>query len=337
MPDSGDLGLVPLSDEEFWRLVVGLSEPAKRTPATGLVSNEHQFQCVVPKFSAVTAPGRAYLGVGPEQNFTYIAALQPAIAFIVDHRHTTFCLHLLHKALFEMADSRVDYLETLFSRSIPAEHRTDGDIGRMLDALTSQEAEMDRIQATLSCVRARLCDVHRFPVSTDDLRSLEEIVARFARHGPGINCRSTDQDAGPGQPSFSELMRGCDRWGVQHSYLSSDERYERVRELHRRNRIVPVTGDFAGPRSLRAIGAHLQACGMTVAAFYLSNVEYFLQQEGRLDGFRDNLAALPADHGSRFIRPTLSDSGRQLPGLKAEIGEWDAEVAQSGTVQLAGT
>ena len=46
---------------------------------------------------------RVYLGVGPEQNFTYIAALRPKMVFIVDVRRGNLHLHLMYKALFEMS------------------------------------------------------------------------------------------------------------------------------------------------------------------------------------------------------------------------------------------
>lgn len=325
---SGPEGFEPvaLPDDEFWRLAVGLSEPAGRVPTSGLVSNELQFQSVVPRLIEVAKPGRAYLGVGPEQNFTYISALQPAIAFIVDQRRDNFRLHLFHKVLFELADSRVAYLESLFSRRLPGDSRPEDNIGTLLDALETAQPCLDRVRTTSSRVEAQLCARHRFPLSHDDRQSLGAIAEQFARFGPGITWGSAGPDAGVGQPSFSDLMRARDRHGTQHAYLSSEERYARVRELHRRNRIVPVVGDFAGPMSLRAIGAHLRAIGTTVSAFYLSNVEYFLQEEGRLDAFRSNLGELPADDWSLFIRPTLADSGRQLPGLKAEIGAWGEDV-----------
>ena len=51
-----------------------------------LVSNEIYMQTIIPELQTVTKPGRVYLGVGPEQNFTYIAALKPRMVFIIDIR-----------------------------------------------------------------------------------------------------------------------------------------------------------------------------------------------------------------------------------------------------------
>ena len=75
-----------LSDEEFWRMISGFSEPGGSFDSDNFVSNEQNFQSVIPALLERTRPGGVYIGVGPEQNFTYIAALQPRIAFIVDIR-----------------------------------------------------------------------------------------------------------------------------------------------------------------------------------------------------------------------------------------------------------
>ena len=63
--------------------------------------------------------GGAYIGVGPDQNFSYIAHIRPAIAFIVDIRRDNLLLHLLFKALFAEARTRVEYLALLTGRPVP--------------------------------------------------------------------------------------------------------------------------------------------------------------------------------------------------------------------------
>src|SRR5262245_5137298 len=70
-----------LSDDEFWRIIAEFSEPNGTFRSENLLSNELQFQRVLPGLAPAAKPDRAYLGVGPEQNFTYIAALKPSIAF----------------------------------------------------------------------------------------------------------------------------------------------------------------------------------------------------------------------------------------------------------------
>ena len=108
-----------LSDAEFWALVEQLSEPEGNFPFDNLVSNETSIQSVIPALLNRTRPGGVYLGVGPEQNFTYIAALQPRIAFIIDIRRQNLVEHLMYKALFELSDDRADFVSRLFSRKRP--------------------------------------------------------------------------------------------------------------------------------------------------------------------------------------------------------------------------
>ena len=91
--------------------------------------------------------------------------------------------------------------------------------------------------------------------------------------------------------------------GEPQSFLSTEENFQTVKVLHEKNLVVPVSGDFAGPKAIRAIGDYLQTQGAVVSAFYLSNVEQYLFQDGKASAFYDNVAALPVNDRSVFIRP----------------------------------
>jgi hypothetical protein len=108
-----------LSDQEFWKLVSDMSEPNGSFRSDNLVSNELQFQYIIPELLRTARTGRVYLGVGPEQNFTYIAALKPAMAFVIDVRRGNRDLHLLYKSLFELSADRAEFVSLLFSRPHP--------------------------------------------------------------------------------------------------------------------------------------------------------------------------------------------------------------------------
>ena len=103
-----------LSDSDYWKLIAEFSEPDGHYPYTVITSNEIAYQEVIPQLTKAIAPGGAYLGVGPEQNFTYIAALRPKIAFIVDIRRNMMLEHLIYKAVFEMSADRVEFVSNLF-------------------------------------------------------------------------------------------------------------------------------------------------------------------------------------------------------------------------------
>src|SRR5690349_20599821 len=80
-----------LTDREFWSLIEHLSEPngqfvSRSGVPDNLLSNETQISTVAAALAKQAPLSGVYLGVGSEQNFTYIAAMQPRIAFIMDIR-----------------------------------------------------------------------------------------------------------------------------------------------------------------------------------------------------------------------------------------------------------
>src|SRR5579864_9415827 len=109
-----------LADHDCWRLSTESSESNGFFRSDNLLSNESGFQNVIPELIRTTKPGRVYMGVGPEQNFTYIVATKPAMAFIVDVRRGNLDLQLMYKALFELSTDRADFVSRLFSRRRPA-------------------------------------------------------------------------------------------------------------------------------------------------------------------------------------------------------------------------
>src|SRR5712691_8693539 len=108
-----------LSDEQFWSLVSSLSEPGGTFRSENLASNEMYFVQMTRFTNPMKKHDGAYIGVGPEQNFHYIASLQPQIAFIVDIRRENRNLQLMYKALFELSTDRADFVARLFSRPRP--------------------------------------------------------------------------------------------------------------------------------------------------------------------------------------------------------------------------
>jgi hypothetical protein len=102
------------------------------------------------------------------------------------------------------------------------------------------------------------------------------------------------------------MMTQTDGAGQPLSYLTSEEKFSALKDLESRNLIVPVVGNFSGPKALRAVGAYIRDRGATVSAFYLSNVESYLEREGSWGAFCGNVATLPLDEASVFIRPSAT-------------------------------
>lgn len=295
-----------LSDQEFWRLSGEFSEPNGYFQSDNLVSNERAYQFVVPTLLRQRGRG-AYLGVAPDQNFTFIAAIEPKIAFIVDIRRGNLHEHLMYKALFELSADRAEFYSRLFSRKRP-----DG-LGVMsgakdIVAAFAPVATNDALyKDNLKAIEERLVKKHGFPLTEEDLRGLEYVYGMFATFGPEITYQSSNVSRrgryGFGNmPSYAELQTATDGEGMDRSYLANEENFRFVKNLQARNLVVPVVGDFAGPKALRAVGQYLSEHGATVNAFYVSNVEQYLFQNGVWQSFYRNVSTLPLDDSSVFIR-----------------------------------
>ena len=109
------------AQSSFAAEVAALSEPAGFFDTDNLISNERSYLDVVPDLKKRGVRGGAYIGVGPDQNFSYIAAIRPDVVFIVDVRRDNLLLHLLFKSLFTLARTRVEYLALLLGRPAPAD------------------------------------------------------------------------------------------------------------------------------------------------------------------------------------------------------------------------
>jgi hypothetical protein len=308
-----------LGDHEFWRLVEELSERDGYFRSENLVSNELVYPLVVPEIVTRTKPGGVYLGVGPEQNFTYMAALRPRLAFVVDIRRGNLCLQLLYKALFELSPNRAEFVARLFNLKRVEGIDPKASVRELFDAYAKAPIQDEAgYQANLRLVQDVLVDEHGFGLSEGDLRGIDFVYSTFRLFGPRITWSSASSGNPGGRATYLDLMSQADPSGRALSYLASEETFATVKDLEIKNLVVPVVGDFAGPKALRAIGRYLKVHGATVSAFYLSNVESYLRQDNRWPVFCGNIAALPIDAASVFIRPT------GFPPLRTPLGAPEA-------------
>ena len=296
-----------LSDQAFWKLVTDLSEPNGSFRSDNLVSNEIRFQWVLPELTRTVRPGGVYLGVGPEQNFTYIAALRPKLAFILDVRRGNVDLHLMYKALFELATDRADFVSRLLSRKRPAGLTANSSPGEIFAAFAAVEPNEGFAAETLATIRNRLVTEHRLPLSGADLERIEMIHHVFLLAGTKIQYSPYGSFGGTVQPTYADLMAATDEAGHTHSFLATEQAFAFLKDLEHRNLIVPVVGNFAGPKTLRAIGSYVRRNGTRVSTFYVSNVEEYLRQDGVWQAFCGNLASLPIDETSALVRAVRLD------------------------------
>jgi hypothetical protein len=260
------------------------------------------MQRVVPELSRTVPPGRAYLGVGPEQNFTYVAATRPAMVFIVDIRRGNLHLHLMYKALFELSADRAEFVSRLFSRKRPAGLTARSTVNEIFTAFNDPELRSSELyRQNLAAIRDLFQKKNRIPLPDQDFEGIEQVYETFFTRGPDIHYEVTPGGAGS-FPTYFEMMIATDEASVPRGYLASEELFRLVKNLQGRNLVVPVVGNFAGPKALRAIGGYLKRHQSLVGAYYVSNVEQYLAREGVLYRFCDNAATLPLDDASTFIR-----------------------------------
>ena len=310
--------LSKLPATEFSRLIREFSEKGGYFHSDNFTSNETSYLHVVGKLREMGIAGGAYIGVGPEQNFTYIAKIRPRIAFVVDIRRQAMLQHLLYKALFHMSESRKEFLSRLISRPIGPEGNTgkSASLEQLLESLTAASPSREMMTTNLAKIREMLRGEFQLPLSLEDQEQLEYVFSTFYRDGIRIGYRAAGIYWGGYSrfPNLRDLILQPDLNGIPGNFLASDEDYRFVRSLHMRNRIIPLVGDFAGPRAIASVGNYLQENGYTVRAFYTSNVEQFLFQNGVFESFVDNIRRLPIDANSVFIRAVTRGHPAYVPG-----------------------
>jgi hypothetical protein len=283
-----------LSDAQFWKMINDFSEPGGAFQLEIITSNETSYQSIMPELMRLSKPGGTYFGVGPEQNFTYIAALQPKIAFIFDIRRDMMLEHLMYKSIFEISADRVEFVSKLFSRKAPAQLTDASPVRTIFESFSRVPADGALLEPNFKEILARLKTGHGFALNAADESRIRAIYLTFAREGV-LNFSSSFAS-----PGYSGLMTLTDRAGKNWSFLAAKENYDRVRAMHQKNLIVPLVGDFGGPKALRMAGQYLKDHGAVLNVFYLSNVEDYIA--GVWPQYLSNIGSFPVDSSSVLVR-----------------------------------
>lgn len=289
-----------LSVPEFSHLIDRISESGGYFDTDNLISNERSYLHVMGKMRKLGLNGGAYVGVGPDQNFSYIAQTRPAIAFIVDIRRDNMLQHLFFKALFSTASNRGEYLCQLVGRA-PVAKMEAMNIAQIIEAIDKTTAD----QKYYSTVRQKvLAAVKTFGVKLDekDLATIGTIHDQFFTAGLDLKFTSHNRSARPYYPNFRDLLLEKDLTGKQVNYLVNEADFQFVRQMEVRNLIIPVVGNLAGEKAVPEIAKVLKECGEKLSVFYTSNVEYYLMGDGIFGKFADSLKKMPVDGRSVIIR-----------------------------------
>ena len=318
-----------LADTAFARIIREFSEPSRFFDTDNLISNEATYLDVASTLDSLSLRGGAYIGVGPDQNFSYIARLRPEIAFLLDLRRDNLLELLWFKALFHLAPTRIEYLSLLFGR--PAPDDPDTWASRPVEALLSAIEEVPPDQTRLARTRDRieryLADLG-VGLRSDDFATIARMHQTFIDQGPTLRFTTFGRPPRPCYPTYWDLLVARDLTGRQASYLATEEDFGWVRRLHERNLIIPVVGDLAGPYALRRIGTYLAGHALDVSAFYTSNVEFYLAQDGVLAPYLENLGSLPHGSASVIIRSIFDFRFVSPPSYPAVPGSCSVQSLQ---------
>jgi hypothetical protein len=269
------------------------------------------------------------MGVGPEQNFTYITNLRPKMVFIVDIRRGNLDLQLTYKALFELSADRADFVSRLFSRKRPEGLDRTSSAMDIFTAYKNVVSSETLFKENLKAIDDLLVNKHHFTLSDGDLQGVEYVYHAFYNFGPALNYSSTGGFGARYQPSYEDLMIATDEAGLQRSFLANEDNFAFLKALETKNLLVPVVGNFAGPKAIRAVGDWIRTKGASVSAFYLSNVEQYLYQDRIWGNFCRNVATLPLEASSTFIRSVRGGGGPGM-GLNSELGNMRADTKDCG-------
>jgi hypothetical protein len=299
--------LIPAA--EFSKIIANFSEEEGYFLSDNLVSNEDGYLSILNKLRDLHVSGGAYLGVGPEQNFTYIAKIRPSIAFLIDIRRQAMIQHLMYKALFHLSKNRAEFLSRLLSRRLAGKDAPDAasPLSELVDYFDGAAPDTGYFTSNLAEIERTIHTDFKFPLSKEDRNLLVTTYRSFCADGLYVSFRfSSPRRGGFGMPTLRDLLEQVDPDGNPGNFLGSAGDFQFVRNLHEKNRIIPVVGDFAGTKALKAVAAYLRDHSYTVSVFYTSNVEMYLFQNGTFDDFVGNVKALPITASSLFIRSANS-------------------------------
>jgi hypothetical protein len=320
-----------ISLAEFKQHIEDWSEPEGYFDTDNFISNETSYLHVIPELQKRTQPGGVYIGVGPDQNFSYIARTRPALAIIIDIRRQNMLQHLFLKALFDLSSSRAEYLARFFGREVPTVNSRVA-LPELLRAVRQTGTSEDLYRKDLAAVKQKVGE-YGLPLSAEDMSKIEYVYNSFHLDGLDLRFSSLGRNNASQYPTFESLLLETDRSGKMQNYLADEETFLWMKRFEAENRLIPIVGDFSGPHAFKAVGAFLSNNGWKVSTFYTSNVEYYLFGDSSWQRYVQNVRALPMLPNAVFIRAYFSGAGPVHP--QAAPGHRSTSLVQDVGVFLA--
>lgn len=293
-------GATVRTDTSFAGTVARLSESPGYFDSDNLISNETSYLHAVTRLREGGVRGGAYIGVGPDQNFSYIAAIRPSVAFMIDLRRDNLLMHLMFKALFQRSRNRFEYLARWTGRQVPpAVERWDN---VTVDALVAAVDSLPVAPGSGETDGVLAAAMRYLPLDPVDTAAIARFHREFVSHGLDLRFTSTGRSPRFYYPTLRQLIVARDLDGRQASYLASERDWRFLKDLQARDRVIPVVGNLAGSGAFPAVGREVAARGEQVAALYVSNVEMYIWRDGSFGRFAATAARLPRNERSVIIR-----------------------------------
>jgi len=296
----------------FGATVQSLSERGGDFISDNLISNETSYLQIAKAVSARPAGG-VYIGVGPEQNFTYLALMRPTLAIIVDIRRDNLLQHLYYRYLFEQARDRSQFVSLLVGRpydeaTAPADDANFATIAKHAEKM-APDPKLQK--STVDAAILRMTNEWGIRLDDKDKKSIQKMAQVFFDKQLDLRFE-LKESSGRKYPTLRELMDAKDPAGAERSFLASNESFRFVQKMEREGRVLPVVGDFGGDQAFAAIAEYLKKENLKVTTFYVSNVEQYLLEPPVWTKWIRNVEALPRADDALFVRCYL-DQGKKHP------------------------
>jgi hypothetical protein len=153
------------------------------------------------------------------------------------------------------------------------------------------------------------------PLSPSDRETINRFHRTFIDSGLSLKFQRAGRAPRSVYPTYRDLLLETDRSGNYGNYLASEAAFQFVKSLQAQDRVIPVVGNLAGDRALASIARLMSDRGERLSAFYVSNVELYLWQDGAFSQFMANLARLPSEPRSVVIRAVFGTTiDESVPG-----------------------
>lgn len=266
------------------------------------ITNEDSIASVLDQLTQEVPPNSVYLGVGPDQNYSMMAAVNPSFGLILDFRKKNQLLHFLHKILICESPDRISYLESLWAReSGLSEIGGEIELAEILQKFQMIPMQPELLQKCRQNVSSTLKQWNY--LQPEEIEETLRIESRIAGPGPSFQFLALKF-----YPQFQQLMQMKTRRGEPGHWLASPSFYEKIRRLHVQDRILPIVADWSERPKSRATGSFqkisdwMRSQNLKVGCVYLSDVEFFLMRNQSFADYLQNLSCLPIDDKAHIIR-----------------------------------